>query len=129
MIGSAETAAAVAERLARPDLAGTPVVFDPVMIATSGAALAGPDTIRAFHRLLDICTVATPNIDELAAFGGEAAILAHGCALLAKGGHGEGETVTDRLFEPDAGEVARSEEHTSELQTPMRISYAVFCLE
>src|SRR3546814_10139134 len=49
----------------------------------------------------------TPNIDELAALGGEAAILAHGCALLAKGGHGEGETVTDRLFEPDAGEVAR----------------------
>src|SRR3546814_2061706 len=24
---------------------------------------------------------------------------------------------------------ARSEEHTSELQSPMRISYAVFCLE
>src|SRR3546814_13625163 len=40
MIGSAETAAAVAERLARPALTGTPVVFDPVMIATSGAALA-----------------------------------------------------------------------------------------
>src|SRR3546814_14935752 len=107
MIGSAETAAAVAERLARPDLAGTPVVFDPVMIATSGAALAGPDTIRAFHRLLDICTVATPNIDELAALGGEAAILAHGCALPAQGGPGEGEPVTDRLFEPAAGEVAR----------------------
>src|SRR3546814_12306541 len=49
----------------------------------------------------------SPNSDELAALGGEAAILAHGCALLAKGGHGEGETVTDRLFEPDAGEVAR----------------------
>src|SRR3546814_4346338 len=27
-----------------------------------------------------------------------------------------------------AGEVARSEEHTSELQSLMRISYAVFCL-
>src|SRR3546814_14889238 len=64
MIGSAETAAAVAERLARPDLAGTPVVFDPVMIATSGAALAGPDTIRAFHRLLAICPRPTPHIHQ-----------------------------------------------------------------
>src|SRR3546814_2047984 len=29
----------------------------------------------------------------------------------------------------DVGEVARSEEHTSELQSLMRISYAVFCLK
>src|SRR3546814_5118369 len=29
---------------------------------------------------------------------------------------------------PDAG-IARSEEHTSELQSLMRISYAVFCLK
>src|SRR3546814_3192417 len=28
-----------------------------------------------------------------------------------------------------SGELARSEEHTSELQSLMRISYAVFCLE
>src|SRR3546814_10291180 len=27
------------------------------------------------------------------------------------------------------GKTGRSEEHTSELQTPMRISYAVFCLK
>src|SRR3546814_10456933 len=30
---------------------------------------------------------------------------------------------------PAAGEPARSEEHTSELQSLMRISYAVFCLK
>src|SRR3546814_10894518 len=30
---------------------------------------------------------------------------------------------------PDAGEARRSEEHTSELQSLMRISYAVFCLK
>src|SRR3546814_1770337 len=29
----------------------------------------------------------------------------------------------------DAAEVARSEEHTSELQSLMRISYSVFCLK
>src|SRR3546814_3821784 len=34
---------------------------------------------------------------------------------------------TDRLF--DAVEDMRSEEHTSELQSLMRISYAVFCLK
>src|SRR3546814_6096847 len=30
---------------------------------------------------------------------------------------------------PDAGSSSRSEEHTSELQSLMRISYAVFCLK
>src|SRR3546814_5826240 len=30
---------------------------------------------------------------------------------------------------PDAIDLARSEEHTSELQSLMRISYAVFCLK
>src|SRR3546814_2126567 len=32
-------------------------------------------------------------------------------------------------IEPPAGEMVRSEEHTSELQSLMRISYAVFCLK
>ncbi|ALJ13212.1 bifunctional hydroxymethylpyrimidine kinase/phosphomethylpyrimidine kinase [Sphingopyxis macrogoltabida] len=109
MIGSAETAAAVAERLARADLATTPVVFDPVMVSTSGSVLADAATIRAFEALMRRATVATPNLGELDALGGEAAVLAHGCALLVKGGHGAGETVTDRLLEPDAGEVARWE--------------------
>src|SRR3546814_10868996 len=31
--------------------------------------------------------------------------------------------------EPRRGDVVRSEEHTSELQSLMRISYAVFCLK
>src|SRR3546814_7204579 len=33
------------------------------------------------------------------------------------------------LFEPDSAIIERSEEHTSELQSLMRISYAVFCLK
>src|SRR3546814_8862317 len=32
-------------------------------------------------------------------------------------------------IEVDAGQASRSEEHTSELQSLMRISYAVFCLK
>jgi hydroxymethylpyrimidine/phosphomethylpyrimidine kinase len=109
MIGSAETAAAVAERLSRPDLAQVAVVFDPVMVASSGSMLADAATIDAFRALLDRAMVATPNLPELDALGGEEAVLAHGCSLLIKGGHGDGETIIDRLLETGEGEVARWE--------------------
>lgn len=101
MIGSARTALAVAEKLG--ELPGVPVVFDPVMIATSGAALADDATIAAFERLMDRATVVTPNLPELEALGGDARALAaaHGCAVLAKGGHGDGGEITDRLFSVD----------------------------
>lgn len=102
MIGSAETARAVADRLERVAI---PIVFDPVMIATSGSTLADPATIAAFERLMRIATVVTPNLPELGALGGVAAVLAHGCHLAAKGGHGDGPIITDRLLAP-AGELA-----------------------
>jgi len=102
MIGSAATAQAVAERLAH--LEGVPIVFDPVMVATSGSALADADTIAAFEALMRLATLVTPNLPELAALGDEQAILAHGCALLVKGGHDEGDILIDRLIAPD-GEV------------------------
>ncbi len=70
MIGSADIAEAVADRLDRPDLAGVPVVFDPVMIATSGSRLADEATVAAFGRLMRRATVSTPNLDELAALSG-----------------------------------------------------------
>ncbi|GGB26560.1 hydroxymethylpyrimidine/phosphomethylpyrimidine kinase [Sphingomonas metalli] len=95
MIGSAKTAHAVADVLVA--LHGAPIVFDPVMIATSGAVLADAATIAAFTRLIRLATVVTPNLPELAALGGEAQVRALGPALLVKGGHGEGETIEDRL--------------------------------
>ncbi|MEQ1687167.1 MAG: bifunctional hydroxymethylpyrimidine kinase/phosphomethylpyrimidine kinase [Sphingopyxis sp.] len=98
MLGSAETAHAVASALA--DI-GVPIVFDPVMVATSGAALADAATIVAFEALIRLATLTTPNLPELAALGGEAAVLAHGCALLVKGGHGASDVITDRLVGPD----------------------------
>ncbi len=67
MIGSAEIVEAVADRLDAPDLAAVPVVFDPVMIATSGSRLASDRTIALFGRLLRRATVSTPNLDELGA--------------------------------------------------------------
>jgi hydroxymethylpyrimidine/phosphomethylpyrimidine kinase len=97
MIGSAETAEAVAERLER---LAVPIVFDPVMVATSGSGLADAATIAAFARLMRIASVVTPNLPELEALGGEAAVLAYGCHLLAKGGHAEGAEVVDALVSP-----------------------------
>jgi len=114
MIGSADTAHAVADWLAsrRADAIGhpgtggrgIPVVFDPVMVATSGSVLADPATIAAFARLMRLATLVTPNLPELAALGGEAAVRATGAALLVKGGHGDGSRIEDRLVEPDGAQ-------------------------
>jgi hydroxymethylpyrimidine/phosphomethylpyrimidine kinase len=106
MIGSAATAHALADRFAGLTI---PIVFDPVMVATSGSVLADADTIAAFGRLMDIATVVTPNRPELAALGGRDAVLARHVALFEKGGHPEpgepeGRMLTDRLYLWRAGE-------------------------
>ena len=83
MIGSADTANAVADWLENlcsrergntgwaPAFAGAqealPIVFDPVMVATSGSTLADADTIAAFSRLMALATLVTPNLSELEA--------------------------------------------------------------
>lgn len=97
MLGSPEIAALVADRIERLRV---PVVFDPVMIATSGAALADAATIAGFERLMALATLTTPNVPELAALGGDAAMAARGVAWLAKGGDAEGPEVVDRLQVP-----------------------------
>lgn len=94
MIGSPETCNAVAAQLENLTV---PIVFDPVMVATSGASLADAATITAFDRLIKIASVVTPNLPELAALGGREALLRRRVTLLIKGGHAEGETITDRL--------------------------------
>lgn len=94
MIGSAETAMAVAEYL---DAITVPIVFDPVMVATSGSVLADEKTIEAFGRLMAIASIATPNLPEAEALGGVDAMLRHGCHIFLKGGHGDGPDITDRL--------------------------------
>jgi hydroxymethylpyrimidine/phosphomethylpyrimidine kinase len=106
MIGSAGTANVVADRLAGLDL---PIVFDPVMVATSGSVLADAETIAAFERLMRVASVVTPNVPELEALGGAEAVLAHGCHLLAKGGHAEGKYIVDRVLAPNGREIARLE--------------------
>jgi len=97
MLGSADVAEVVADRL--EDL-GKPIVFDPVMVATSGAALADEATIRAFGWLMEIATLTTPNVPELAALGGRDALQGMEISFLAKGGDAKGPEVTDMLVRP-----------------------------
>ena len=107
MIGSAFAAEVIADRLARFE--NIPIVFDPVMVATSGAPLADDSTIAAFGRLMDVATIVTPNLPELKRLSSEgdevnaalALVSAHRCAVLIKGGHEEGDALADALIEED----------------------------
>ena len=90
---------------------GVPLVADPVMVAKGGHPLLAPaavDTLKA--RLLPLATVITPNLPEAEVLVGRpirdvtemrdaaAALRALGVpAVLLKGGHLEGDAVTDLL--------------------------------
>jgi hydroxymethylpyrimidine/phosphomethylpyrimidine kinase len=101
MLGSPEIGHVVAERLQQVKL---PIVFDPVMIATSGAVLADQATVKAFKRLMKLATITTPNLPELEALsdmniGAEWQVAEAAeelmdrfgaSAVLAKGGHWPG---------------------------------------
>ncbi|WP_423141602.1 bifunctional hydroxymethylpyrimidine kinase/phosphomethylpyrimidine kinase [Parablastomonas sp. CN1-191] len=100
MLGSADVAALVADRL---EAVRVPIVFDPVMVATSGGVLADAATIAGFERLMALATLTTPNVAERDALGGAAALDARGIAWLAKGGDAAGATVTDTLHVPGQG--------------------------
>jgi hydroxymethylpyrimidine/phosphomethylpyrimidine kinase len=94
MIGSADTAHAVADSLAELTC---PIIFDPVMVASSGAVLADADTISAFERLMRLAILTTPNLPELEALGGRDALLARHIPLLIKGGHAGDNFILDEL--------------------------------
>ena len=97
MLGSPAIAAVVAERL---EALAVPIVFDPVMIATSGAALADAETIAGFERLMRLATLTTPNVAELEALGGHDGMAARGLTYLAKGGDALGDRIEDLLMIP-----------------------------
>jgi len=119
-IGMLHDAAVIAAVAVALEGVEAPVVLDPVMIATSGAALIAPDAVAAMRELLfPRAALITPNLPELAALAGrdvpdtEAMIEAAsqlaeatGAAVLAKGGHAEGDRIVDVLFVPDARAVA-----------------------
>src|SRR3546814_4503595 len=93
--------------------------------ATTGFA---PDRMMLFGRML----VGRPRLDE----GGEHQFLADGAGEFDRIVHfASVERIDHRGQQPEKIDLApaarafRSEEHTSELQSLMRISYAVFCLK
>jgi len=87
-----------------------PIIFDPVMIASSGDGLMGTASLESYKNLARYCTLITPNHDELAVLVGQETVdgsdvegkaraLANdlNIAVLAKGGHGQGDMITDYL--------------------------------
>src|SRR3546814_2888793 len=97
-----------------------------------GRARAGRDDVaRAVDRIdLDVAALAgdqvAVGIDKEAAVAGVVDLRAAD-ARLDREEAVAGDREIERRFGLD--EIARSEEHTSELQSLMRISYAVFCLK
>ena len=114
MLATAELVHTVADAIERLGLSS--YVLDPVMVATSGDRLLDADAEQAVaERLLPLCTLATPNLDEAAILAGErprdeagmrraAERLAErgARAVLVKGGHLSDGEVVDVLL--DAGE-------------------------
>ncbi len=115
MLSNAEIIAVVADML--PE--ATPVVLDPVMVATSGAVLLPDDAIATLRaRLIPRATIVTPNLPEAAKLTGlplstQAERIAAGQsilrlgahAVLIKGGHDSGEIVTDLLVHAEGHEI------------------------
>jgi hydroxymethylpyrimidine/phosphomethylpyrimidine kinase len=90
-------------------------VFDPVMVATSGARLLQDDAVASLKTaLLPLATLITPNLPEAEVLTGKAIGTRDetrdaaqalydtlGCAVLIKGGHGTGDEAEDVLFDGD----------------------------
>ena len=99
MVSSAELISVIAERLSHHGAEN--IVVDPVMVATSGAALMRSGTVSALtEKLFPLATLVTPNIPEaeilskMAVNTKEDMLSAagyigdtYGCAVLLKGGH------------------------------------------
>jgi hydroxymethylpyrimidine/phosphomethylpyrimidine kinase len=111
MLGTPALARTLAAALSEPPLRRAPLVVDPVLLASSGAALlalSGKADAAALFPLLACARLVTPNLPELGALAGEDVSTDEGAiraarrlparAVLAKGGHRAGAPV-DLLVE------------------------------
>lgn len=117
MLGSVDVVEQAA-RLLEPVAKSIPIILDPVLVATSGDALANDGVSAVLLKMLTpIAAIVTPNLDEAAALTGAQVrsrdeMIAAGNALraagaasaLIKGGHGCGETVADVFVSHDTPE-------------------------
>jgi hydroxymethylpyrimidine/phosphomethylpyrimidine kinase len=115
MLHSAAIIDAIA-RVLEQSAPAIPLVVDPVMLATSGAALLAPDALAALKaRLIPRAAILTPNLPEAALLLGHPVTDIHAAAtellalgpraVLLKGGHGEGDMLTDILVSRDVAPI------------------------
>jgi hydroxymethylpyrimidine kinase/phosphomethylpyrimidine kinase len=106
MLGSPATCRVLAAFLATPDLAACPLVCDPVLQSSSGAALLDPEALDLLkHDIFPRVSVLTPNLPEAAHLLGDRnrsmeetaeQMLALGVrSVLIKGGHAQGDDCRD----------------------------------
>lgn len=114
MIGDVAIVDVIEDVIAGLDSA-IPVVLDPVLVATSGDALAGEGVAGAIlNKLVPRAALVTPNTDEATALtgigidsendmirAGRALLAAGAKAVLVKGGHRESDVVSDLLLTGD----------------------------
>lgn len=121
MLHRTQVIRAVSDALARV-APGVPLVLDPVMVAKGGHALLEPDAMAELvERLIPKATLLTPNVpeaealsglkiesaDDFAAVGKKLASLG-AQAVLIKGGHMSGDTLTDGLWQDGTVQVFES---------------------
>ncbi|MFD2035322.1 bifunctional hydroxymethylpyrimidine kinase/phosphomethylpyrimidine kinase [Belliella marina] len=105
-----------------------PIVFDPVMVSTSGHKLIQDETVKAIkEKLFPLVTLLTPNMDETSIlFGkevsdlesmkaaGESLLNELPTALLIKGGHMDQSVIYDLLYSKSTGlKILKSEKINS----------------
>lgn len=110
MVCNKEIAAAIASCLKNHHARN--IVFDPVMVATSGLKLMDSESIETIIKeLMPLCSLITPNLPEAAIISDNSAITIEnikdtciriyektGTSVLIKGGHSENNKAIDTLF-------------------------------
>lgn len=118
MLANKEVATVVADALSRYNI---PTILDPVMVSSSGHRLLSLDAQEVVkERLLPLSTLVTPNIPEMEALTAMSLttaeeklsaaqyLLSLGAqAVLLKGGHEEGDTKCDTLYELDGRNITQ----------------------
>lgn len=118
MLANKEVAMVVADALSRYNI---PTILDPVMVSSSGHRLLSLDAQEVVkERLLPLSTLVTPNIPEMEALtamslttaeeklsAGQYLLSLGAQAVLLKGGHEEGDTKCDTLYELDGRNITQ----------------------
>ncbi len=96
LLGSADMAKQISHYIS--EFEDVPIIFDPVMVTTSGAKLADDKIVDAFRDLIEITTLLTPNLPEFEKLSHHYGDYQFPCDILLKGGHGEGDILIDKLM-------------------------------